>query len=378
MASKKGVIEVQFNWIFILIAGGVILLFFVGVVQKQREYSKFKVAEAITSDLRTILSGAKASKETASLIDLPEIEIEYDCSGYFIEKLTSINPHIAFSPRLIKGRALMAWALSWNMPYRVANFLFLTSTDVRYILVKNDGENSAADQINKILPPRAITGENTQKILMNKEVIQEQNLGTVENKNNYKVRFVFFKNSQNQCNGLDDSISLANFADMDNEDVTAVCFEPVNGQFNLNLDSYGKVIFYEKDETHKFKQKGEKSYYLGKPSVIAAIFSDDIETYNCNMKRAFKTLNLATQVYKNRTKDLKEHYLYAESSKCFTLFSQAATSLETIKENSKELSQNFPPQDKNSIQNIYDAITTQNGLANTNNNAQRLSCAEIY
>ena len=40
MNSKKGVIEVQFNWIFVLIIGSVILILITGVVIKQKNISE--------------------------------------------------------------------------------------------------------------------------------------------------------------------------------------------------------------------------------------------------------------------------------------------------------------------------------------------------
>ena len=77
--SKKAFIETQFNWIFIIIAGGIILLFFFAVVNKQKDVSDIKIAGTIKSDLRSILTGSKVSTGTASLIDVGRLEMDYDC-----------------------------------------------------------------------------------------------------------------------------------------------------------------------------------------------------------------------------------------------------------------------------------------------------------
>ena len=38
--------------------------------------------------------------------------------------------------------------------------------------------------------------------------------------------------------------------------------------------------------------------------LLGALFSQDIDDYNCNLKKAFNKLNIVTQVYKKRTEVL--------------------------------------------------------------------------
>ena len=42
--NKKGIIEIQFNWIFVLVVGAIILVFFFGFVQKQKSFAEEKNA----------------------------------------------------------------------------------------------------------------------------------------------------------------------------------------------------------------------------------------------------------------------------------------------------------------------------------------------
>ena len=61
MENKKGVIEVQFNWVFIIIIGAVIIAFFVNMSMKQKGVSEEKLSVTIAEHMKTILTGAEVT-----------------------------------------------------------------------------------------------------------------------------------------------------------------------------------------------------------------------------------------------------------------------------------------------------------------------------
>ena len=69
--SRKAQIETQFNWLFILVAGAVILIFFAGIVIKQKSSSEQKIAENVMTDLQSIFTGGSVS--TGTLMVFPRI-----------------------------------------------------------------------------------------------------------------------------------------------------------------------------------------------------------------------------------------------------------------------------------------------------------------
>lgn len=358
--SKKAFIETQFNWIFIIIAGGFILLFFFSVVNKQKQVSDIKITETIKSDLRAILTGSKVSTGTASLIGTPDLEIKCDCQGYSIGKLSPIKQGAGFSPSLIKGYSLMAWALDWNMPFRVTNFLYLTSPQMRYIIV-NDTDGFA-EQLNATLPPKTIVQDKKTKILMNKEFVSD--LSNIQDKNNYKVRFVFFNHDPIGTEGI------SNLDSMKDKDVTAVNIIPSSG-----FDSYGELRFFEKSNgIWSQVVPNPITHYIGKASLVGAVFTDDIEIYNCNMKRAFKDLSIISEIYINRTGVLAEFYGASFDVPCQTQIGVSIIPLETIRDNADSISNSFsmnPGLLGEMSQAVYNLI-------NYNAQTQRLSCEEIY
>ena len=146
MESKKGVIEVQFNWIFILVAGALILTLFVGLVQKQGTISNQKRDVDIRGKLNTILVSAKQSVGTQFVISIPKTEITFGCNGYSVGGTNPFQLGESFSPSMIKSsdNTLVLQSLDWSVPYRISNFQYILTPDVRYVITPdsayvNDG-----------------------------------------------------------------------------------------------------------------------------------------------------------------------------------------------------------------------------------------------
>src|SRR3989338_6564442 len=139
---KKGVIEVQFNWVFIIIIGAVILAFFVSMSMKQKGASEEKLSITIAEHMKTILTSAEVTERSVNLITVPNKDITYECgTGFSVSSMASFNPKIIFAPSPLKSQSqkLITWSLDWNVPFRVTNFLYLTSPDILYILVHDFG-----------------------------------------------------------------------------------------------------------------------------------------------------------------------------------------------------------------------------------------------
>lgn len=273
MKSKKGVISIQFNWIFILIAGALILLFFGSLVLKGREVSDTTIAETILTNMQTIMTGAEVSVRTINPIKIPDKEIKVSCNSISVGKVSkSITKNkIIFSPTTIKGRTLLTLALDWNSPYHVTNFLYLTTPNIKYVFVKPTGDY--AKGLYDLLPNE-----------INKMEIDD--LSEIKYTGNY-FKFVFFNTPQPEVPS-----ALIN---VPNKDVSAI-----------NIDaSSNKITFYKKVD-NRFVELMSDSTYLGKPMLLGAVFSQDRDDYNCNRKKAFNKLNIVSQVYEKRTEVLAE------------------------------------------------------------------------
>lgn len=224
----------------------------------------------------------------------------------------------------------------------------MTSSKVRYIIIANSDNNLAlAKAINKSLPSD-----------LKKEFYET--IPTIRNENNYKVRFIVFGN-----------INLPEI-NIPNSDVTAL---KVTGN-----DEKGTIEFWQKTE-RGWSSKGS-SKYLGKSSLIGAVYSDTLELYKCNMENAFKRVNLVTSVYRNRLNNLLPSTTSSSSEQsrgCGGIYNSASTQFGTI----ITLTSNFANLD---ISAVIDGITQSSqspqspitSLITSNGQAKVNSCPLIY
>ena len=302
--SKKGVVEIQFNWIFILIAGAVILIFFGYLVTRIQGTAEEKTSTTVLSNLDTILTGAGVSTGTLNTLRMPGDDIELSCQRFSIGSLRkSIESNVIFGPRRIRGKEMLTWTQEWSVPYRVTNFLYWSSPQVRYIFVfecNYDSSNQVCDsnsyrtmsRINNTIPEEFNVELRSTDNYGSLGGIEYYNSGNaIKDLNNYEVRFVFFDATPQS------SIPPA-LKKMNSKDITALYIAP-----GTTVEKEGTIKFYKKGMNDDWVPDGETSF-LKLPSLLGAIFSNDIEDYKCNMRKAFNRLVHVSDVYKKRSEVL--------------------------------------------------------------------------
>jgi len=370
MRCKKAAVEVQFNWIFILVAGALILLFFGMVISKQKAATETKISVSFVSSLQSIITGSSVAPKAASIRTLPKTAVEFGCDAFTVGDLRQpIGKNIVFSPNLLNGRKLVTRSWDWNVPFHVTNFLYLTVPEVRYVFVwdGNDGSNSGKLKklLDDALPPETIKGEPA----MNREFKKGSEIGSLEDQNDYKMRFVFL--TESVYDAYKGSIPSARFGSL-GEDFTALVIKPDSP----NQLENGKLDFYI--YTGGSFGTAIPSQYIGTASLLGAIYSEEKETYDCIMRKAFERAEVVADVYHKRSTELKSEYRTQISGDyCESTFGRAENAVLPIISLSRELSSSNP-----SIQFPSDSTLTTLKVRvqdlKTLNTQARASCASIY
>ncbi len=334
MTGKKG-FEIQFNWMFILIAGAAILLFFTTLVIKQKDISSASLRSTTLKSVEAIIAGSSVSKETTNLLEMPDIGIEVECGRVSIEGISKQYQNlILFAPSLIKGSQFISQTSDFSNPYKATNLLYMTSSNVRYILV---GNTELAKEINKSLPA-----------YLKKEFYPV--LPQLKGANNYKVKFIFFE-TIGDLPKFTESIS--------NKDVAAIKIE--------GTQEKGIIYFYQRN-SNSWELKGT-SAYIGRQSLIGAVYSDSLKSYECSMENTFLRLNLVTQIYLGRTNELIQIGQSADYGQdCNFIYTDALIHLNSISAASSRFNK----------ENIDELAASAKLLAENNKRAQLYSCPLIY
>ena len=362
MDSKKGVIEIQFNWIFILVAGALILILFVVIVQRQGSVSNQSRDIDIRSKLGTILTGAKQSTDTTFVIDIPsKTEIDFGCNGYSVGGTSPFQLGESFSPGKIKSVSnnIILGSSDWSLPYKIANFQYITSPDIRYVIVSG---SIYQGKLGEILPQNL--------------TISIGDPSSVVDNNNYKIRYILI--SDKDGNGADTlpAISDNSIKKMKDEDVTAIHITVSKEGSDNPFDGYGEVEFYTKSGSSFPSVPPPAQFdYIKKESLVGAIISDNPESYNCVMDRAFRKFNLTTRLYLEKAEQLNTLYSSggAFESQCNTPGTEYSNAVDLLNKMIASDVTNSEIYDY-----AYKSETTDTSLKISNMELLKASCPLIY
>lgn len=345
MVRKRG-IEMQFHWIFILIAGAIILAFFFSLVAKQKSLSEEKLSITLSSNIEAVFSGAIESKGTAQPLSIPKGGIEFSCSESCVcvfqigNKATSFADKIIFTPSLIEGQDAVAWSNEWKLPFRVTNFLYMTNPNVKYYFVYVPGRNGEKmfDRINKTLPPG-----------LNAVVLKDADVSDIPYEGFQETKFVFLDIPDSDINleSLD--------SDFRKKKVSAV---------NIHENA---ITFYEK-QPNELVFDSAASPFAGEPLMFAAVFSADKQMYDCGLKAAFFKLNHVASIIYDRAKLIQDSIAVAKPECTYRL-----DDFDVLIDRSAKLSA-----DVEFSQSISDVISSAGAIERENKNAIFLSCPEIF
>jgi len=281
--AKKGMIEVQINWLFILIAGAVILLVAFSFVTKLRASSKIQIADSLVKDIEAIATGAQIAKGGAQTIPIPKVNIQFGCSkectcGFRVgpaEK--SFKEKLFFAPDNLEDIEIIFLSLAWKVPFRIDNFLFATNKFVKYYVVhdKNDAQAQRMVDVFKKKLPKG----------MKIDYIAQSDVSKLDSTAFDEVKFMYLYTPDLTVGQLD--AALSKFAKVD--------YNVVHVGFNND------VTFFDKKNKKKAGLRNPVSAgYLGDTALFGALFADDSNMYVCNMQKALIRMGNIAKVYSQR------------------------------------------------------------------------------
>ncbi|MFT4310511.1 MAG: hypothetical protein ACMXYC_02675 [Candidatus Woesearchaeota archaeon] len=137
--NKKAAFAMQIHWVFVLIAGGIILLFFITVITSYRGTADTKIAVDMLQNMDTLFAGAQASDNTLSTVDMPpqvEVIVTCDVSSQIAIGGTSASRNVeqllVFSRSELSARQLTFFTRMLRMPFIVGNVLYAAESNMRF------------------------------------------------------------------------------------------------------------------------------------------------------------------------------------------------------------------------------------------------------
>lgn len=277
--EKRGFGE-QFNWIFIILSGAIILGFFTMFAFKyiQLEDNKRDVdsIKTLGSALNTLEKSSLGGAATSLDANTPgeglrwgyKLKLNYQCldnkASIFINNGEYANyelkDEIVFMEDQQNVNALDMWLVPWRFPFHVTNLIYLSDTLKNYYLIydTNDGK----DFLDKLELSSALR-------------LEKVKIGDLKLKENARVVFFTSKEpSESKVNNLKGQVVQVSFAYVD----------------------------MKKNEVSFYKEDGwaDAVLFHAQELMYGAIFSDNLDSYQCNLNKALTKLKDTSNIYLER------------------------------------------------------------------------------
>lgn len=339
MASlTKKAFEVEFHWIFILIAGAVILGFFFMIAQKQKNLSTERLATTISGELESAFVAALQSKGTAQIMNTPTEGMSFSCgetnvcacSYSFLDKEYALGDLLLFPSKEITEPQAIIWTLDWKTPFRATNFLYLANPTTKYVIVKSD------DLVVKQFETKLIRDLPS---TLKTQIVDDISHIVYDAK---KTRIIFL---------VEPPATLSQLTQ--GKDVTAVFIQPP-----------ATLEFYTRKSVNKEFIKTAAPFIIDSAPfdqaindafLYAAFFAEDPHLYTCQLRKAYTKLSSVAAVIHSRTTKISSE-ITTNKPHC-TGYQHPLGLISTLKNNAQSISQgnNIPPGFLTLTQNLQTA-----------------------
>ena len=312
MRCKRAQVSEQFNWLFAIVAGSIILIFFLFVIGQLKATSDIKLSTKVLQNFDAILAGSSVAPNSLNIIDSSKLlafDISCDSDGYSDlrilksrAKSLDLSQKFIYSPFVAEGSRLYLYVVPITNPFNIGNALLLTGDNVIFVEYLTQNSDLQLDEFFKLLP------DNISKM---RSVAFDKNLKSFD-------KIVI--------------ISKEDPVDFDNR-------EAINGVKNLLKKdvTWIKVKFADKDVQHaSVYTKSEKArkfsdaVELNVPSNDFALFltfSKNPEFYKCNLRKINIKVKTISRIFLKKVQLLSSN---VDSNDCKLDYAEAEDILNKI------------------------------------------------
>ncbi|MDP3728179.1 MAG: hypothetical protein Q8R18_01865 [bacterium] len=274
--KNKAQMSSSFNYIFALIIGGIVFMFFVGFAYQYLNFAGSVSAAELVSSLNDEFAAFSASDSAEKTLSFSQGASFRVYEGKLMsEGQSKTIDHVIFAPFEVEGEDILLATKSLDIPYRIGNIFYIADGTTMYILVYDASTEDVVQELqssyNSLPQNFPVEVVSTTQIASDLETLYELTASYE------KVRFVFFSSSEDYA-----------------EDIAAVfsSYEILEVSSSLEDYSSGEVLY----------PNGEGVVYIQYPLLIGAIVSGDAYSYNYNFQNVLEKLARVTGVYYDKTK----------------------------------------------------------------------------
>jgi hypothetical protein len=302
---RKAQIEIHFNWIFVLLIGGVILFFFFTVIGNQKKQADVEIASDLVGSLDSVFSTITSNPDTVDSFPFIRANLEFLCdidenqmmtSHYFIQGVGPVDTRYTaiYSPAKLEGSNITSWTQTWKIPFETTVITYLANERTLFLFII-DAEGEPLLKLYNELPRQF-----------------------------KKTRVTSGDISTFQIKGYDRYIIITE---------KSVVPPPV-----IADKAYTRIVTItdttELDEgTVKFSHKGTTTSpipYYSKQLFWGAVFAEDEQAYYCNTYKALSRLKQLSSIMSARSTAMQVQITDVQCQSFYTSAITSFTNLATL------------------------------------------------
>lgn len=160
MNEMKKAIAIQFFWVFVIIAGAIILAFFVSLTMKYKSLNEQKIAAELAQNFNTVIAASLQAEGTVQNITIPNTGVKFDCTTgcncrvYTGKSAKDYEDKIILAPAELEETDMTFWTEPFTTPFKGANILYITNPMTRYYIIGTEtGTKIIETLLKNDLPP---------------------------------------------------------------------------------------------------------------------------------------------------------------------------------------------------------------------------------
>ncbi|MFP4522962.1 MAG: hypothetical protein ACLFNM_00240 [Candidatus Woesearchaeota archaeon] len=328
-SSKKGQISIQFNWIFVLIVGVIIFGFFLTTINTTSQTSQTKVSVTIAKSFQTIFTSSAQKDATVKTFATPQGTLAFTCSdsaGFYDYRFNDyvvdqIKYDLIVGPKELVGNQLFTYTEKWSLGFDVGTFLYATNEDTAYVFSQEQQSKSTISSNAETSSDHLMTSYrdflNVFPTNFTKIIVEDETDIEALSSQRYAHYVVFAFEEQDVFSILDklpsDDVTVVHIKPLIPSDVFGAGMVSVYGGSQVPTN-WPTIAFDDKktddasfeDQVDTY-ESSHTAPYLGKASLFAAVFSQDINMYRCTMNKALKKSYLLSSLLYNKTLNQSHH-----------------------------------------------------------------------
>jgi len=289
--DAKGQLQISFNWIFVLIAGAVILLFFVTSISKEKDSSQTQLAQKASARLDAVFAVIQQNPNSVQIHDAPNYELDFYCTEeghYYSLKDSSTknyleNEHI-FAPETVGKAKLISWTKTFSAPFPVSSILYLSDEKNQYVFITAD---SKIEKLYEDFPDKF----SKRNVSLSQDITDE----------GFRKYIIIVA-------------ALPAILDGDVKKKTRSIIV-VSSETTSDIYGYGKLKYYEGGSLTSIDKP-----YVGQELLFAGIVSGNSKLYACGLDKVLEKTRIVAQTNLLRTQKLKNEYDLTYTGRCSTFY----------------------------------------------------------